>query len=240
MAWRAARAAIRPRRLLKNGSASTSSAPGRACTIFAKAVSISASLLALKITTSLPIARAAASDSRTFATAAAKFGFESTATVVAAGTRSCSRLKRFSTNSVVNMLTPVALPPGRARLVTSPSLTGSRRHGRSDRSFAADRDDDSDLTANEIGRQRRHSVILALGPAVLDRDVAALDEASFLQASAEAGDEMRERTGRRRAEKPHHRHRCLLRARCQRPHGRCAAEQRDERASPHGGISPQA
>src|SRR4029077_4975726 len=85
MAWRAARATIRPRRLLKNGSAPTSSAPGSACTIFTKAVSISASLLALKITTCLPIARAAASDSLTFATAAAKLGFESTATVVGRG-----------------------------------------------------------------------------------------------------------------------------------------------------------
>src|SRR5262249_14990239 len=88
------------------------------------------------------------------------------------------------------------------------------------------------LTANEIGHQRRHSVILALGPAILDREVAALDEASFLQAPAEAGDEMREGTGRRRAEKPHHRHCCLLRARRQRPRCR-AAEQRDELATLH-------
>ena len=84
---------------------------------------------------------------------------------------------------------------------------------RSSGSFAADRDDDGDLAANEIGRQRRHPLILALGPAVLDRDVAALDEASFLQALAEAGDEMRERTGRRGTEEPNHRHRRLLRAR---------------------------
>src|SRR5262245_41961078 len=44
---------------------------------------------------------------------------------------------------------------------------------------------------------------------------------------------MRERTGRRCAEKPHHRYHRLLRARCERPHRRRAAEQRDERAALH-------
>src|SRR4029453_18065807 len=74
---RAARAGVRSRPPLKNGSAATRSAPGRACTIFAKAVSISVSLLASKIVISFPIARAPASDSRILTRAGAKFGFKS-------------------------------------------------------------------------------------------------------------------------------------------------------------------
>src|SRR5262249_36386869 len=48
-----------------------------------------------------------------------------------------------------------------------------------------------------------------------------------------AGEEMGEGTGRRRAEKAPPRHRWLLRACDERPR-RCTAEQRYERASPHG------
>ena len=64
-------------------------------------------------------------------------------------------------------ITPVRLPPGRLRLVTRPSLTGSlpadehdwnrRRYslGRECRDGAAGRNDNDNLTANQIGRQRR-------------------------------------------------------------------------------------
>ena len=43
----------------------------------------------------------------------------------AAATNSRSNCMRFATTSTVKKLTPVALPPGRLRLVTSPSCTGS-------------------------------------------------------------------------------------------------------------------
>ena len=52
-------------------------------------------------------------------------GLTSTATRVAAGTSSRSSPSRFAANSVLKKLTPVRLPPGRARLATRPSLTGS-------------------------------------------------------------------------------------------------------------------
>jgi hypothetical protein len=65
---------------------------------------------------------------------------------------------------------------------------------------------------------------LALGPAILDRRVAALDEASFLQASAEACDEMRGRTRQCCVEKPYHRHGLLLRAYGKRPSDYTAAK----------------
>jgi len=52
-------------------------------------------------------------------------GLTSTATRVAAGTISRRSSSRFATNSVVKILIPVRLPPGRARLATRPSRTGS-------------------------------------------------------------------------------------------------------------------
>ena len=45
--------------------------------------------------------------------------------MVAVGTASCSSSSRFDPSSTPNVVTPVTLPPGRARLATRPSLTGS-------------------------------------------------------------------------------------------------------------------
>src|SRR5262249_29880722 len=52
-------------------------------------------------------------------------GLRSTAKRTALGNSSCRSPSRFETTSMVKKLTPVALPPGRARLATRPSLTGS-------------------------------------------------------------------------------------------------------------------
>src|SRR5262249_10216228 len=217
MVWRAANATIRSRRLLKNGSAPTSNAPGRACTISAKALSISASLLALKITTCFPIARAAASDSRALTTAGAKFGLTSMAIVEAVGTTSCSSPRRFSDSSVVKMLTPVALPPGRARLLTRPDLTGSvpllntigivavaqsrwrrgRARGRGGRLSPPGGADARHSARNEIGSERRYAIVPPLGPSILDHDIAAMDESRFRQSPTEAVVEVHAESGRR-------------------------------------------
>src|ERR1700730_16378385 len=192
MAWRAARSTIRSRRLLKNGSEPTSSAPGRACTIFAKAVSIAVSLLALKITTSLPTARAAVSDSR----ALDRSGCEMRVREHGEG--------RGRGNEIVQQPQALLGQFGREGVDTGRVAAGSgeageepqldrsgcgvehdgdrrgRSLGRSGRSFAAHRDDDGDLAANEIGHQRRHPVVVALGPAILDHDVTVLDKPGFL------------------------------------------------------------
>jgi hypothetical protein len=69
-------------------------------------------------------------------------------------------------------------------------------------------------------------------PVPFDRHVAALDEASFAQTLVERGQQMRAVIRRSGAEKADYRHRRLLPARRDRPRRR-AAEQRDERASPH-------
>src|SRR5262245_12536317 len=52
-------------------------------------------------------------------------GLTSSAMLVAVGANSCSSSTRFGPTSAVNDVTPVRLPPGRARLVTSPPATGS-------------------------------------------------------------------------------------------------------------------
>src|SRR5262249_37256677 len=54
-----------------------------------------------------------------------KVGSASTTVRAAAGTIACSSSIRFAANSLEKKLIPVRLPPGRARLVTRPILTGS-------------------------------------------------------------------------------------------------------------------
>jgi hypothetical protein len=46
------------------------------------------------------------------------------------------------------------------------------------------------LAPDQIGRQCRQSIVLALGRTVLDRDALALRIASFFQALAERGEQM--------------------------------------------------
>ena len=45
--------------------------------------------------------------------------------MVAVGINSRSSSSRFGPSSVFKLVTPVTLPPGRARLATSPAATGS-------------------------------------------------------------------------------------------------------------------
>ena len=85
---------------------------------------------------------------------------------------------------------PVMLPPGRARLATSPVSTGSpmiamtigNRRGRAlggQRARRAVRDDDVDLEPNQLGCQAGQPLVSALRPPVLDDDVPALDVAEI-------------------------------------------------------------
>jgi hypothetical protein len=84
------------------------------------------------------------------------------------------------------MLTPVTLPPGRARLATRPSLTGSSPPKKTIgvvevALFAAriavrlPRGDHVDLAVDEVGGQCGRPVTEALCPAVFDRDILSLD-----------------------------------------------------------------
>jgi hypothetical protein len=96
----------------------------------------------------------------------------------------------------------------------------------------AGRGNHGDLSANQLGRQRRQPLVLPLRPAVFDRDAFALDTTGFLQALTERGHHVRVRLGRRAAQESDHRHGRLLRAGSERPCRR-AAEQSDELTSLH-------
>jgi hypothetical protein len=109
-------------------------------------------------------------------------------------------------------------------------VSADREHDRSGRRCgfggecrrrALDRNNHGNAAANQIGGQCWQSVETTLGPAIFDRDVAALDIAGFVETSPDgvksAGVTVRA------AEQPDHRHRLQLRARRERP-SRCAAE----------------
>jgi hypothetical protein len=86
--------------------------------------------------------------------------------------------------------------------------------------------------ACEISRQGRQAIVVAVRPAVLNRQIAALDKARFAETLVERTQPTGIELGRRTAEEADHRHTCLLSARRERPRGR-AAEQRDELAALH-------
>src|SRR5262249_52539883 len=88
------------------------------------------------------------------------------------------------------------------------------------------------MTADEIIGEGGQSIILAIGPAILDCRILALDIAGFAQTPTESGYAGGERYSRPAVEETDHRHRRLLRARHKRPRdGR--AEERDELAPLH-------
>src|SRR5271169_842698 len=100
------------------------------------------------------------------------------------------------------------------------------------------------LTADQIGRQIRQSIVMALSPTVFDRDVLALDVANLVQGPPESDQAGGDIVGllRAAAEIANHRHR-LLRARRQRQCGRRAAEPDDELTAFHAegtGYTPLA
>ena len=87
-----------------------------------------------------------------------------------------------------------------------------------------------DAATDEVDRHPGHPVILTFGPAILDCDVPALDEADFGEAAPKCVHVFRPFHRRHAVEDPDHRHR-LLRARRERPRYRRAAEERDEMAA---------
>ena len=114
---------------------------------------------------------------------------------------------------LVKKLTPVTLPPGRLRLATRPSLTGSPPLVKTIgivavAALAAKADgtplatDHGHLAADQLGRQRRQPIVLTFRPAIFDRDILALDITGFAQTLAERGNEVARLRPRTRREKP--------------------------------------
>jgi hypothetical protein len=96
------------------------------------------------------------------------------------------------------------------------------------------------LTTNQIGRQGRQSIVLALRPTVFDRDVPALDVAGLVQTLPEAGQtDIGVGLGRAGAEIADHRHRLLLRVQ-RRRRGHRAAEQQHQLAAVHYSMTSSA
>src|SRR5262245_19113318 len=100
---------------------------------------------------------------------------------------------------------------------------------------AAGRSDYRDAAADDIGHQRRQTVVLAAKPVVFQPHVLAFDIAAFTKPFLECGCSEARRIGRPGIDKCDNRDR-LLRARRERPCC-CAAEQRDELPPPHSIIS---
>src|SRR6516162_6780780 len=177
-------------------------------------------------------------------------GLTSTAIRAALGTRSWKSPSRLAATSLVKKLMPVALPPGRARLATRPSVTGSanaeddrdrcgRSFGRLGSGGVAGRNDNGDAAADEVSHERRQAIVSPIQPMVLDRHVLALDVPGFVEAFTERSGNARGGIGRPNVDEADDRHCRLLRARHQRPRGR-AAEKREELAALHHSITSSA
>jgi hypothetical protein len=100
-------------------------------------------------------------------------------------------------SSTVSKLTPVRLPPDRARPAIRPSPTGSpleKTIGIVDVAFfvagaeGGAGHDHVDLAVDEVGGQGGQPIIAALCPAEFDRRVLSLDVVGFAQSLAERDD----------------------------------------------------
>src|SRR5262249_53621562 len=113
------------RRLVRSASTATTSPPARFFTSVANAESKSPSVPAFTISTLWLIARAAASTSRTDALVDTLPGLTSTATRFGEPASLRKSSNCFGHSSPDLTVTPVALPPGRFMLATTPSSTKS-------------------------------------------------------------------------------------------------------------------
>ena len=194
---------------MKKGSWPTKRASGRSRTSVAKAASISRLVLALRTWICSPMARAAASTSLTVVSVVRSIGrIDEHGHASGSGHQLTQELQPLCRQLAVKKLIPVRLPPGRARLATRPSLTGSSPTLKTMgivvvaalAANAAAVPPIAAITATcrrtRFGRQRRQPIELILGPAVFDRYVLALDIAGVLQALAKCAQTVRVRVGR--------------------------------------------
>src|SRR5262245_52033440 len=168
--------------LVKNVSAPTRSAPARSRRKAAKAVSISCSVLALRIRTCWPMARAAFCTSRDWVSDCSLLGFTSMAINVEPGTSSRSSSSRFASSSTPIIAMPVTFPPGKLDRVG-----GHVEDNWNDRCYrlgghgsrgAADRNDHgSVVTVDQLRREYRQPIVMTLRPAVFEPHILSFDVA---------------------------------------------------------------
>jgi len=87
--------------------------------------------------------------------------------------------------------------------------------------------------ADQVSRERRQSIVLALGPTKFNRHVLTVDVTRLVQTFAKAGDSTRIGVGRRATQKSDHGKRRLLCERVERPRARGAGEYRHELTPSH-------
>src|SRR6516162_3860978 len=202
-------------------------ASGRSPVSAAKAALISLAVVALISWTCSPRAWAASVTPWTVISALVGLaGLTSTATRTAFGINPRRSASRFVVTSVVNQLKPVTLPPGRAKLVTRPSSTGSKPIAKTIgtvavASFAARAARVAAGVAITATRRRTRAAIsagrlvLAVQPVVFDRRVLVVDSAGLAKALAECGCIPLCAIFRQPTDQPDHWHRPLLRAYCE-------------------------
>src|SRR5262249_114569 len=184
IAWRAANAMISSIRLTKKRSAPTSSAPVRALTRFAKAASISRSVLAFNLWTFRPMAGAAASTSPVVTSNTGLFGFSRKPTVAMLGTSSCnsaSPLRSEFTDEPVEGRQGASWPIEASNKPELHRVSADIEHnwdarrrslGRESRKRARC-DDYSHSKLDQISRQRWQPISLVSCPAIFDHQVPA-------------------------------------------------------------------
>src|SRR5262245_60705726 len=203
------------RRLVKKGLLPTNKASGRSRANVAKAASIAPLVSALRIRISHPRARAAGSTSRNIVSVfVVSAGLTITAIRATPGISSRRSSSRLATSSVETKLMPVRLPPGRARLATRPSLTGSSATAKTMgivvvAALAAKAETGPSAEAITVTCRRTNSPG-AVRPAVFDCDVLALDMARLLQPLSKRAQTLHVVLKRCGAEEPDHRQRLLL------------------------------
>ena len=135
---------------------------------------------------------------------------------------------RFGATSTLNCVTPVTLPPGRLRLGTRPSWTGSPPVSKTIgivvvAAFAAappesaGRGNHSHLTTDQIGRHRRQSIGIGPPPSDIRSRRCGPRRSRSRSALYERPPIAERNPGGSGADKPDHRHRRLLRTRRERP-----------------------
>src|SRR5262249_20147933 len=99
------------------------------------------------------------------------------------------------------------------------------------------RRDNGNSSDDQIGHHCRRAFISTLEPVILDRNVLALDVASFAEALSKCGRTRHRGIGCPKVDKSNHRQRCLLRARHEWPCAYNAPEKGNEVAPPHFALS---
>ena len=173
-------------------------------------------------------------------------GSRRTATRVTGGAISLSNSSHFPLMPYSNMNEPGGVAAGPRQALDETAPTGSvtcehDRHGagrlqQGRHGCGARGQDDVRRERDQFRRVFTHAVGIASAPAIIDPNIAAVDPAQLLQASANAAIRTRPSgssavNGSQHTNAPHPLG--LLRARGERPRSRRAAEQRDELASLH-------